>query len=143
MKIDIEKIEEIVKKGDEIFLSAEGEKALIDLLKIEEQLEKAKTAIREKLEVKALSLDKNFKKIQGEKIKVYYRTFGSKYYIDESYLDDIPEDLYRVHKRIVADTKNIEDYSKQNGSLPIGVKTADRKKSISISYKNESEGEND
>ena len=83
MKIEIEKIEEIVAKGDEIFLSPEGEKVLLDLLEIEQQLKAAKDLIREKLEKKALSIDKNFKKIQGDKVKVYYRSFGSKYYIDE------------------------------------------------------------
>lgn len=137
MQIDIEKLGEIVNKADEIFLSANGEKVLIDLLTIQDQVENAISKAKEKLEATALKSNPNFSSIQGDKIKVYYRAFGSKYYVDEANLKMAPKELYTVEEKTIykIDTKAVDKWIDQHGGTPAGINEVERKKTLSFSLK--------
>ena len=137
MKIDIEKLDALVGKADEIFLKPEGEKVLLDLLKIEDQVSKAIKEAKEKLEKAALKISPDFKSIQGDSVKVFYRCYGSKYYIDEMLEDQVPKELKKVTKRVVVDTKALGSYMKIHKGLPVGIITADRTKQITFKPKEE------
>lgn len=136
MKIDIEKLETLVKMADRIFLGADGEEVLLQILEIEKQIEAAKTAVKTKLEEEALKLDENFSSIQGDKVKVYYRSYGSKYKIDESQIQNVPQELYKTKTTYLPDSKAIDEYAQKHNGLPLGVVEPERPKQLTFSEKN-------
>jgi hypothetical protein len=137
MQIDIEKIAELVTKSDEIFLTSKGEQSLVDLLTIQEQVETAIAEAKAKLEAAALKANPNFSSIQGDKVKVYYRAYGSKYYVDESNINLAPKEFYTVESKVTykIDTKSLEKSIDQTGKVPAGIVEVDRKKTLSFSLK--------
>lgn len=141
-QIDIEKVTHLVKKADDIFLAPDGEQVLIDLLTIQAQVEAAIDEAKAKLEQTALKVDPNFTSIQADKIKVYYRAFGSKYYIDENNINLAPKEFYTVESKVTykIDTKALEKSIDQTGKLPGGIIEVDRKKAISFTLKKDKAG---
>ncbi len=133
MKVDIEKLDQITKSADGIFLEPEAEQVLLDLLEIEKQLEDAKEAVKAKLEKAALELDPNFSSIQSDRVRVYYRQYGHKYSIDESLVDQLPESLYKRNIKYSANSDEVDKWAEEHGGLPNGIIKNERPKSISIS----------
>lgn len=144
-QIDIEKLNNLVTKSDEIFLSADGEQVLIDLLAIQEQVEQAITAAKLKLEQAALKANPNFSSIQANKVKVYYRAYGAKYYIDEANLNLAPKEFYTTESKITykIDTKGLEKHIEQTGKVPAGIIEVERKKQLTFAIKKGKETENE
>src|SRR3990167_227196 len=97
--IDIDQLEELKVQADQIFLTAAGEKVLVKLLEIQTQVETAIEEAKKKLETAALKVNPNFSSIQADKIKVYYRAYGAKYYIDEAQINLAPKELYAVETK--------------------------------------------
>lgn len=137
MNIAIERIDKLISEADKIFLDADGENVLVELLEIQKQVEDAIDQAKSILEEKALKLDPNFASIQGDKVKVYYRSYGSKYIIDESNLSKLPKELYNTKVKYEPDSKAIDNYINENeGKIPLGIIEKERTKQISISLKN-------
>lgn len=139
MVIDIEKIKDLKGNGDEIFFSPEGEQVLMTLLEVEKQLEDARAKIKEALEETALKISPNFRSIEGENVKVYYRSFGSRFRIDEANMDRIPADLIEQKTVYSLKPKEVEKWAKEHGSLPLGVNLAERNKQITFKFKNDTD----
>ena len=135
MEIKVEKLSKLVKKADEIFLTAEGEEVLVQLLEIRDQVEKAIDEAETKLEATALKLNPNFKSIQSDRVKVYYRAYGSRYYVDESRLTELDPELYKVVKRYSVETKAVDKWVKEHKGMPVGIVEVDRKKSLKFGLK--------
>jgi hypothetical protein len=137
INIDIDKLDELVVKSDEIFLTPEGEKVLIKLLEIQKQVEDAITAAKVKLEATALKVDEHFSSIQANKVKVYYRAFGQRYYIDEKMLNLAPKELYISEEKVIykIDTKAVDKWVDVHGGMPEGITEVERKKAITFSLK--------
>jgi hypothetical protein len=138
MKIDIEKLEKLVTDADKIFLTADGEDVLVQLLDIQKQVELAITAAKIKLEETALKINPNFSSIQSDRIKVYYRSYGARFRIDESYLDQVPVELYSTKVTYSPDVKAIEKYVDEHKGVPLGIDEVERPKQLSISLKGSS-----
>ena len=136
MNIDIEKLNDLVKDSDKIFLKAGGEEVLIEILEIQKQVDEAVRKAELILEEKALELNPNFSSIQSDRIKVFYRNYGEKYRIDDNYLDTLSANFYKVTKRYTVDAKEVEKWTSENKGLPLGIKEVERKKSLSFSLKN-------
>lgn len=136
MKIDVEKLDRLKKDADKIFLDPEGENILLQLLEIEEQVRLAIDEAKAKLEKAALKMNPNFSSIQADKIKVYYREYGAKYYVDESHADMIPQGMVTEKKTYAVDSRAVEKYVDEKGGLPMGIKEVERKKTLSFSLKN-------
>ena len=134
MEIKIENLEKLVADADQILLTPEAESVLLQLLDIQEQVEAAIDEAKKKLEVSALAKNPNFKSIQADKVKVFYRSYGSRYKIDESLLQYIPKDLYTTKTVYSANEKEIEEYTVKNG-FPQGVIEPERPKQMSFSKK--------
>ena len=136
-QIDIEKVQELTAKADEIFISPAGEQVLVDLLTIQGQVEAAIDEAKAKLEAAALKVNPNFSSIQADKIKVYYRAFGAKYYVYEARINDAPKEFYTVESKVTykIDTKALEKHIDATGQMPAGIIEVDRKKSISFTLK--------
>lgn len=136
-QIDIEKLKDLVVKADDIFLTPEGEKVLVQLLEMQDQVENAIVEAKAKLEAAALKANPNFSSIQANQIKVYYRAFGSKYYIDENQINLAPKELYTSEEKVVykIDTKAVDKWIDQHGGLPTGINEVERKKTLSFGLK--------
>jgi hypothetical protein len=132
----LESLKKLTKESDKIFLSPEGEELLVQVLEYEKEIEQIKDEIKVKLEESALKIDPNFSSIQADKVKVYYREYGSKYYVDETQTDLLPEGL--AQKKIVytVDSKAVEDWVNEKGAMPTGIRETPRTKSMSFSLKN-------
>lgn len=137
MKIDIEKLNDLVEKSGDIFLSPDGEKALVKLLDIQEQVDQAITKAKEILEIKALAIDPNFTAIVGDEVKVSYRYYGAKYYIEDDKVDQVPVDLYKVTKRYSVKTKELEQYIEEKNGIPVGIREVERKKALNFKKRGE------
>lgn len=137
MEIKLENLSELVADSKNIIFSADAENTLVTLLGIQKQVEDAIDQAKKNIEEAALKLNPNFSSVQGDKVKVFYRSYGSKYKIDESLVDQIPAELYSVKKSYSANAKAIETFAQTNNGLPIGIIEPDRPKSISISLKGE------
>jgi hypothetical protein len=136
-QVDVEKLNELVVKADEIFLTAAGEKVLINLLAIQDQVEQAIDAAKAKLEAAALKANPNFSSIQADKIKVYYRSYGAKYYIDEAHINLAPKEFYTVESKVTyrIDTKALEKAIDTSGKVPAGIIEVERKKQLTFALK--------
>lgn len=141
-QIDLEKLNDLVVKADDIFLTAKGEQVLIDLIKIQEQVENAIAEAKTKLEAAALKANPNFTSIQADKVKVYYRAFGQRYYIDEAQVNLAPKELYTSEEKITykLDTKAVDKWIDQHGGLPTGIIEVERKKSLTFGLKKDKGG---
>ncbi len=143
MQINIESLDKLATDADKIFLTPDGEAVLIQLLDIQKQVEDAIDAAKKKLEETALKINPNFSSIQSDKIKVYYRSYGSRYRIDESFLDQIPTELYEVKTSYSPKAKEIEEWTKTHQGMPIGIAEPDRPKSLTFSLKDKGKADGD
>lgn len=139
MQIDIEKLIGLVSKADKIFLSKDGETVLVELLTIQKQVEEAIEAAKKRLEDAGKSINPNFMSIQGDKIKVYYRAFGQRFYVDEEHINEAPKELYSAESKIVykVDSKLVEKWVEEKGGMPTGIREVERNKSIVFKLKND------
>lgn len=137
IQIDIDKLGKLTAKADEIFLTPAGEQVLIDLLDLQSQIEKAIDEAKVKLETAALKTNPHFSSIQADKIKVYYRAYGSKYYVDETNINLAPKEFYTVESKVTykIDTKALEKSIDATGKVPAGIIEVDRKKQITFALK--------
>lgn len=141
MTIDLEQLDNLVADSDKIFLSAEAEQVLMKLLDIQKQVEEAIDAAEKKLEETGLKLNPDFKSIEADKIRVYYRAYGTRYKIDDSLVEQIPAELYTTKKVYSADTKAIEKYADEHKGLPVGIIEPERVKKLTFSLKDKHNSE--
>lgn len=134
-QIDIEKLKELTTDAGRIFITPSGEEVLVQLLEIQAQVEAAIDAAEETLEKAALELDPNFTSIQADKIKVFYRAYGTKYAIDESMVAEVPKELYTTKTSYLPDSKAIEKYADEHKGLPVGILEKERTKSLKFTLK--------
>ena len=135
ISIDTDLVKELSKESDQILISQKGERVLLKLIEIEEQIKEAIKEAKENIKTSALKLNKNFTSVQGDKIKVAFRAYGMRYGIDQSYADKLPKRLIKKVVRLNPDTQAIDDYLDEHGKLPLGVLTPKREKQIVISKK--------
>ena len=142
-QIDIEKLADLKADADKIFLSADGENVLVQLLEIQEQVEAAITAAELKLEEAGLKLSPDFSSIQGDRVKVYYRAYGSKYYVDEPNINLAPKELYSVESKVTykIDGDAVDKWTEEHGGMPTGIIAVERKKSLKFSLKKKAKNE--
>lgn len=142
-QIDIEKLADLKADADKIFLSADGENVLVQLLEIQEQVEAAITAAELKLEEAGLKLSPDFSSIQGDRVKVYYRAYGSKYYVDEPNINLAPKELYSVESKVTykIDGDAVDKWTEEHGGMPTGIIAVERKKSLKFSLKKKGKNE--
>lgn len=135
MQIDVENLSDLVAKADDIFLGPKGEATLVKLLEVQKVVEDAINTAKTVLEQSAIKLNPNFASIQGDTVKVSYRYFGARYYLDESQIDKVDPELYKVTKRYSVDAKALEAYIDEHKGMPVGVNEVERKKQITFAMK--------
>lgn len=133
--IDLDKLTNLAKDADGIFVSAEGGEVLATICELEAQLKEAREKAEAILEATALKLDPNFNSIRNDKVKVYYRPYGSKYYVDEALIASTPKELYTSEVKYKVDTKAVEKWTEEHKGMPAGIVEVERKKTLSFSLK--------
>lgn len=133
--IDLSVLDNLTAEAGKIFIDPKSEETLVKLLELQKQVEDAITDAKAVLEQAALEIDPNFSSIQADKIKVYYRSYGSRYRIDESLIDQVPADLYSKKISYNPIAEAIEKYTTEHKGMPVGVIETERPKSLSFSLK--------
>lgn len=133
--IDTDTLVQLSKEADQILFDPKAEESIVQLLQLKDQIEDAIKETQASIEAKALELNPHFKSIQSDKVRVTYREYGNKYSLDESYLDQIPQELYKATVKYSVETKEVDKMLKQTGMLPLGITTPERKKSLSLGLK--------
>jgi hypothetical protein len=137
MEIRIENLDKLVAEADKIFFSPEAEDTLVQLLEVQKQVDEAVQAAKARLEEAALKLNPNFSSIQSNRVRVYYRSYGSRYGIDEANLEYLPEQFYSRKVSYSVNGSEVDKFVKKKGALPVGIREFDRPKSIAFSLKQE------
>lgn len=133
--IDLSKLVELEKTADGIFLSPDGGEVLATICELEQKLKEAREQAEAILEKTALELDTTFNSIQNDKVKVYYRAYGAKYYLDEALVKSTPKELYTAETKYKVDTKAVEKWVDEHKGMPTGIVEVERKKSLSFSLR--------
>lgn len=132
----LDKLKKLTLEADKILIDPEGENVLLTILEAEQEIVDLKEKAKLILEQKALKLNPNFSSIQADKVKVYYREYGSKYYLDETQKDLVPEGMLSEKISYSINSKAVEDWVNEKGHMPTGIRESDRNKTLSISLKN-------
>ena len=133
--VDTDQVAGLKKEGDKILISSEGEAVILKLFELQSLIDGAIKEVKAQLEVSALKMDPNFVSIQGDEIKVAYRSFGVRYKIDPQYVKQLPKELYVERTSWGPNVKAIDAYVDEKGSLPLGIDAPERPKKISITTK--------
>ena len=132
--IDTDKIKQLASDAKDIFLKAEAEEHLVKLLDIESKVKEAIALAKQEIAEEGQKINPNFSSIKSDRVKISYRSYGQQFYIDQSNLEKLPDDYYSKKTKVEYKPfpAAIKDHLKKNGSLPLGVKENDRKKTISL-----------
>lgn len=133
LSITIREKDLIVKDGDKFLVSKEGEGALVRFYelkrKVEEAEKKLKEMIKEKMNTEKIT------KVEGEKVKIIRRFFGSRYKVKEPELVK-QSGFGKVKEYVIPDTEAIEVYLEETGKLPEGIEKNEREEQVVISLIN-------
>lgn len=140
LTIDLDDLVKLKEEGSKIILDPEAEQSILKLLKAQAKIEKALDELKEKIAEEGLKHDKNFKSVESDNVRIWYRYYGGKYTVDKNRINEIPKDLYKEKTRYYPNTKAIEEYTAQGDKdLPLGIIERDRSKKLSIKPKVELE----
>ena len=141
LNIDTDNLKKLSKTADGVLLKPEAEKTLVDLLQARKDIEEAINEAKTVLENAALALDPNFSSLTADNVKIYYRSYGSRWVVDMNLLSYLPEDYYTKEVKIKLDPKKIEKHIKDTGKIPAGINEIERPKTIAFSLKGEVEND--
>jgi len=141
MIIEIEKVKELVAQADKILITSEAEKPILQLLKMQKEIEEALKLAKQMIEEKAKELNINFKSITANNLKVSYRQYGAKYRVDTNFLELLPKNFYKVTSRYDAIAEEVDKWTDEHKGLPAGINEVERPKSLSFSIKGDNQNE--
>lgn len=130
ISVNVNEITSFKQEAGKLFFKPEAEDQLIKLIKLKELVDKAIDQVKEQIKEsgeKALGVE--FRGVIGDKVKVIQRFYGQKYELVDK---DLPSDFVDevVVKKIR--TKEVDEYLKNEGRLPEGIKFKERGQSLSI-----------
>lgn len=138
LTIDLDDLVKLTKDGSKIILDPSAEEGIIKLLEAQKKIEEAVEELKAKIAEEGLKHDPNFKSVESDKIRIWYRYYGGRFQIDEGRINEIPESLYKVTKKYYPITKAIDEWTAQGDKdLPLGIIERERSKKLSIDYKGE------
>lgn len=125
------------EEAGKIYIGPEGEDTLVKLLELQEQVERAIQTVKDVLVVEGAAVNPNFTSIQGDRVKIYYRSYGQRYYIDDLNKNLAPKELYTEEMKVTykIDSTAVEKWVNEHNGMPAGIIEVDRPKTLSISLK--------
>lgn len=133
LSITIREKDLIVKDGDKFLISKEGEEVLVRFYELKRKMEEAEKKLKEMIKEK-MNTEK-ITKVEGEKVKIVKRFFGSKYKVKEPELVK-QTGFGRVKEYVIPDNEAIEIYFEETGQLPEGIEKNEREEQVVISLIN-------
>lgn len=128
MQINIEQLPKLVEKADDVLLNPEGEKVILDLLAVRDQVDEAIEKAKAAIEMSALSLDPQWTGIKGDNITISYAPVGGARFTLEKGVD--PKTLPNKLLKLQLDAKAVEQFVAEGNQLPEGVKQREITKAI-------------
>ena len=132
--LDTDEIKKTCIDATRFALTAEGERSLVRLLDIQEQINTFVEQVKEEIVKEAQTLDEDFTSITGDVLKIEYRECGSKFTVVDP--ETVDETFVTLTERMAVNAKAVEGFmAEHNGQLPNGIAMNERKKSIIIKRK--------
>ena len=114
-------------ESGQIFISPDGESALLKVIEFDKLYEAFSKALRTELKEKMLEIDPNMKKLQSDQVSITISDSGSLY---------VAEDISKVAEEFLKkslDSDKVKEYVLKNNCLPEGVSSNEaRTKKITI-----------
>lgn len=131
---DFAKTDLIKQVADAYILEGEAESFLANFKKLKEAVEAVDKITRNHLlETFQSNFQERTGSITSEKIILSISETGSKYYIDQANIDQVPKEMYKTKVTHSVETKEVEKFMKEKGNLPLGInKSQNRNLSVTI-----------
>jgi hypothetical protein len=137
--INFEDLPVLIENGNKILLNPQGEEFLLKLLKLQKQVEHAIDFCKDKLTTAIQEVNPDLTSITSDNVKVMYRMYGSKYGIDNNLIEFLNKRFYTTKTTYQLNPREVEKEISETGVIPTGIKINDRKKTVSITLKNQKE----
>ena len=132
--LDTDEIKKTCIDATHFAITAEGERSLVRLLDIQEQINAFVEQVKQEIVDEAKTLDDDFTSITGDVLKIEYRECGSKFTVVDT--ETVRGEFVTLTERMGVNVKAVERFmAENNGELPAGVRMNERKKSIIIKRK--------
>lgn len=131
VKINPAEIFQAQNEGKDFVINPNAESAIIRLLGIQTEINKAVELLKEEIERQALAFNPNFSAIKGEKVKINYSAAGAKYK-DNGEVKFHSSKFWKKKTTWTPDSKAIDAHRAKYYRLPVGITEVDRKKMIRI-----------
>lgn len=139
VKINPAEIFQAQKEGKDFIVNPNAESAIVRLLNIQTEVNKAVELLKEEIERQALEFNPDFSAIKGEKVKINYSAAGAKYK-DNGGAKFHSSKFWKKKITWSLDSKAIDAHRAKYYRLPVGISEVERKKTIRITV---SEGANE
>ena len=134
VKIDEKQLTWAVDEGGKLVFKKEAEDALLGLLEAKARIDEAISKVKSQIEQSGREVaGDGFRGVIGEKIRAVSRFFGEKYGYVKAQEEELKDAFLSETKYFKVNSKEVEQFVKDTGSLPEGVFLKDRKPQISIS----------
>lgn len=127
--LDLKEVSMIIEDGEKFIFDPRAEDAITKWIAFLKRVEEVKELVKERLRSEMES--KKIVKIEGDSIKVSRRYFGERYELFDPQLA-LDQGMAQQVVKTTPDAKAIEQYAKETGELPEGVKLRDRTESVVI-----------
>lgn len=135
LTIDTDNLVKLTKNGSQIILEPTAEEAIIKLLEVQHKVESALEELKEQIAEEGIKYDPNFKSVESDNLRIWYRFYGSKYSIDAGRIGELPKHLYSEKKRYYPNAGEVDKYVEEHGELPLAIIERERSKKLSIDVK--------
>lgn len=131
VEIDLDEVAVLVDAGGGFVLDPKAELAILRLLEMQDLVENALEAIKDKIRKEGTALGEGFRGVHGEKISAICRQYGAKYGYEKEFEEELREFL-QEKTTLSVDSSAVERFVKEKGELPRGIFENDRENAISI-----------
>lgn len=118
--------------GKDIMVNPEAEGAIIRLLAIQSEVDKAVELLKSEIECQALQFNPNFSAIKGNRLKINYSASGAKYKEDGTAKNHSSK-FWKKKVTWSLNSKAIDEYRARRYRLPSGIIELPRRKTIRLS----------
>lgn len=133
LTIQLGELEHLSLESEKLVINPSTEDAVLKLVYLKLLTEKYLKHAKDVLAQQASEVMPNFKGFIGRYLKGTYRSYGAKYTVD---LRDMPDpSFYTIKTSYSVDSKAVEDYLKEHGSLPQGIIENDRELQLTFNEK--------
>jgi viroplasmin and RNaseH domain-containing protein len=114
-----------------LLLTPKAEEALYLMETVFKSLEEARKQVRENLKAAIEAENPSISSIKGDKVTVYFKSYGEKYFIS----GECDPRFTKSETKVKVVSEDVEAFMKEHGGLPVGISEADRTRNVEIRVK--------